>query len=81
MYAFWSSVILHTGAYGGRPFDPHARMDGLSGEHFSAWINRFHATVDALYAGPVADEMKARAAQIGSIFQWKLGLLTFVEGA
>ena len=79
MYAFWSSVVLHTGAYGGRPFDPHAHLPGLAPEHFGAWIERFHRTIDARFAGPVADEMKAKASQIGSVFQWKLGLLTFVE--
>ncbi len=79
MYAFWSSVLFQTGVYRGRPFEPHATMPGLAPEHFDAWLARFRRTVDACFAGPVAGEMKARAAQIASVFQWKLGLLTFVD--
>lgn len=79
MYSFWSSVVFQTGAYRGRPFDPHAAMDGLAPDHFAAWLRRFHATVDARFLGPKAAQMKARADQIGQIFQWKLGLLSFVD--
>ena len=74
MVAFWSSVLFHTGQYRGRPFDPHARMPGLAGPHFDRWLARFHATVDAHFAGEAAEQMKARAAQIAGIFQMKLGL-------
>lgn len=74
MVAFWSSVVFHTGAYHGRPFDPHARMAGLGRGHFEAWLARFRATVDARYAGDAAERMKAKAEQIAGIFQMKLGL-------
>ena len=74
MVAFWSSVVFSTGAYHGRPFDPHARMPGLSRAHFARWIGRFQRTVDAHFAGENADRMKAKAGQIASIFQMKLGL-------
>lgn len=74
MVAFWSSVVFQTGAYRGRPFPPHARMPGLSREHFAHWVGRFHRTVDTLYTGPRADLMKGRAEQIAGVFQVKLGL-------
>ena len=74
MVGFWSSVVFQTGAYRGRPFDPHAQMPGLAREHFAAWVTRFHATVDGHFAGPNADVMKARAEQIAGVFQVKLGL-------
>ena len=74
MVRFWSSVVFSTGAYRGRPFDPHARMPGLSRAHFAHWLARFHATVDAHAAGENADRMKARAEQIAGVFQVKLGL-------
>lgn len=76
MVSFWSSVVFQTGAYRGRPFDPHARMPGLDRAHFARWVARFHGTVDGLYAGPRADLMKARAEQIAGVFQVKLGLWT-----
>lgn len=72
--AFWSSVAFQTGAYRGQPFGPHARMPGLSATHFDRWVGRFHRTVDAHFAGPVADLVKARAEQIAGVFQVKLGL-------
>lgn len=74
MVEFWSSVVFQTGAYRGRPFDPHARMPGLARAHFAHWVGRFHRTVDAHFAGPRADLMKGRAEQIAGIFQMKLGL-------
>nr|AWJ66349.1 truncated hemoglobins [uncultured bacterium] len=75
MVAFWSSVVFQTGTYHGRPFDAHVRLEGLAAEHFAAWLARFEATVDRLFAGPNAETVKARAHQIGFIFQAKLGLL------
>ncbi len=74
MVSFWSSVVFQTGAYRGRPFDPHARMPGLNRTHFAHWVGRFLRTVDGLFAGPHADLMKARAEQIAGVFQVKLGL-------
>lgn len=74
MYAFWSSVAFQTGTYRGRPFEPHARLEGLTPYHFARWLERLAATVDARFHGPRAEMMKARATQIASIFQLKLGL-------
>jgi hemoglobin len=74
MYAFWSSVVFQTGTYRGRPFDAHLRLEGLTEYHFSRWVERFHATVDAYFHGAHADTMKAKATQIATIFQVKLGL-------
>ncbi len=74
MVAFWSSVVFSTGAYHGRPFDPHARMPGLGREHFARWLARFEQAVDAHFAGDNADRMTAKAGQIAGVFQVKLGL-------
>jgi hemoglobin len=74
MYAFWSSVVFQTGTYRGRPFDAHMRLEGLTRYHFTRWLERFRATVDAYFHGPRADAMKARAEQIAAVFQVKLGL-------
>lgn len=74
MVSFWSSVVFQLGAYRGRPFDPHARLDGLTRAHFARWVERFHATVRDRFVGPRADEMCARAEQIAGVFQVKLGL-------
>lgn len=72
---FWASVVFQSGTYRGRPFAPHARMDGLGAHHFRRWLSRFEATVDKRFAGPRADRMKQRARHIATIFQSKLGVL------
>lgn len=74
MYAFWSSLVFATGTYRGRPFDAHTRLPDLTAAHFARWVARFHATVDARYAGARATLMKQRAEQIAGVFQVKLGL-------
>jgi hemoglobin len=78
---FWSSVVFQTGEYRGRPFDPHARMLGLDRAHFAHWVARLHQTVDALFAGPRAELIKARGEQIAGVFQVKLGLWSISEPA
>lgn len=72
---FWTSVVFQSGTYRGRPFAPHARMDGLTARHFRQWLKRFESTIDADFAGPRAKQMKQRARQIATIFQSKLGVL------
>ena len=74
MVAFWSSIAFQSGEYRGRPFAPHSQMPGLGREHFERWVERFHRTVDARFAGARADLVKARAEQIAGVFQVKLGL-------
>ena len=76
MVDFWSSIVFQTGQYSGQPFSPHARMPGLTRDHFARWVARFHRTVNAHYTGPRAELMKARAEQIAGVFQVKLGLWT-----
>ncbi len=75
LVAFWSSVLFQTGTYRGRPFEAHARLDGLEARHFRRWLARFDATIDARFAGPTATQMKQRARQITTVFQSKLGVL------
>ena len=75
MYAFWSTVVFHTGAYHGRPFDAHLRFFApLEGRHFVRWLERFEATIDARFAGEAAQRMKQKARQIGTMFQIRLGI-------
>lgn len=38
MYAFWSTVVLRTGRYAGRPLEAHQRLPGLTQNHFDRWL-------------------------------------------
>ena len=44
---FWSSVMLRTGRYGGRPMRPHLILP-LEGRHFDRWLDLFEATAREL---------------------------------
>lgn len=72
---FWSSIIFQSGTYRGRPFEVHARLDGLEARHFRRWLEHFEATIDAQFAGENATWMKQQARRIATIFQSKLGVL------
>ncbi len=81
MYAFWSSVIFQTGAYRGRPFDKHVRLQNLDAAHFERWLERWVRTVDARFGGPNAHRMKSRAAQIAWVFSSRLCAAPIDESA
>ncbi|MBL8763807.1 MAG: group III truncated hemoglobin [Phycisphaerae bacterium] len=45
MYDFWSTVVLRTGRYAGRPFESHQRLPGLTAEDFARWLDLWRHTV------------------------------------
>jgi hemoglobin len=74
MYNFWSSMILGEQSYRGNPFEKHMHLS-IGEEHFQTWISLFCQTVDSLFEGERAEEVKARARSIAGIFQYKLRLI------
>ncbi|TGE17385.1 group III truncated hemoglobin [Hymenobacter elongatus] len=71
MYDFWSSLLLGTTRYHGRPFPKHLPLP-IAAAHFQRWLALFEATVDALFAGPRAEEAKVRARGIATLFEHRL---------
>ncbi|MCA9290953.1 MAG: group III truncated hemoglobin, partial [Phycisphaerales bacterium] len=47
MRRFWSTVILRSGEYAGRPLEVHARIPGLGDADFGHWLDLWRATVTA----------------------------------
>ncbi len=41
MKTFWGSVMLRTGAYGGKPMQVHVGVKEAKPEHFQTWITLF----------------------------------------
>ncbi len=41
MKRFWSSAILRSGTYSGRPFEAHRKIPGLEQRHFDRWQSIF----------------------------------------
>ena len=71
MYDFWSSLLLGTTRYHGRPFPKHLPLP-IGATHFQRWLALFRATVDELFAGPKAEEAKLRGQAIAQVFAARL---------
>ncbi|QBQ42993.1 group III truncated hemoglobin [Sphingobacterium psychroaquaticum] len=71
MYTFWQTILLDEYTYQGRPFPPHAQLP-IQQEHFDHWLELFYATVDNLFAGPIAEEAKSRGRKMATLFMVKL---------
>ena len=65
---FWSSMMLKTGRYDGRPMRPHLRLP-LKGEHFDRWLQLFEMTAREIFAGDIADAFIIRARRIADSFE------------
>lgn len=71
MYDFWSSILLGTARYHGRPFPKHLPLP-IDATHFQRWLELFDATVAELFSGPKADEANLRALNIATMFEFRL---------
>lgn len=72
MYAFWESVLFGVAGFRGNPLAVHrdlATRVPLGDREFGRWLELFHESVDTLFSGPQADEVKRRAAQIATVMQ------------
>lgn len=74
MYNFWSSMMLGDQSYRGNPLQKHLPLP-IEPPHFDQWLKLFHETVDELFEGEKAEEIKMRARSIAGIFQIKMGLV------
>lgn len=62
--AFWSSVVLMTGRYKGRPMPVHVAIPEISRAHFERWLALFRATAKAVCPPPAAAVFVDRAERI-----------------
>jgi hemoglobin len=70
---FWSSMLLKTGRYDGRPMRPHLVLP-LKGAHFDRWLLLFEKTAREIFAGDVAEAFIIRARRIADSFE--MGIAT-----
>jgi hemoglobin len=75
--SFWATLLFHAGSYSGSAFQPHLLMPGLTGLHFERWVATLEATLDARFAGPMTEQMKALAHRIAYSMQVRLGIAPF----
>jgi hemoglobin len=65
---FWSSMMLKTGRYNGRPMRPHLMLP-LKGEHFDRWLQLFEPTAREIFDADVAEAIIVRARRIADSFE------------
>jgi hemoglobin len=66
---FWSSVMLQTGRYQGRPMAAHLRLSSVRPEHFERWLDLFRLTAREVCPADIAEQFVARAETIARSFQ------------
>ncbi len=72
MTRFWTAALLAQAAgYRGNPGAKHMYLP-IEQAHFKRWLTLFGQTVDGLFLGANATEMKLRARKMGDMFQAKI---------
>jgi len=67
MYDFWENILFSTGNFDGNPMMTHKSLNQKSPigfTHFNRWNTIFNQTVDQLFIGEKAEEIKNRAMNI-----------------
>lgn len=67
--AFWSSMLLGTGTYNGRPMAKHINIGELADPHFVRWLALFRQTVETICPPHIAAIFVDRAERIGNNFR------------
>ncbi|MFK4064504.1 group III truncated hemoglobin [Streptomyces sp. NPDC029674] len=73
---FWERALFRAAEYRRDAFGPHAALHTarpLTAEHFGRWVQLWHASVDGLHRGPVADRAKAQGERIALAMLRRLG--------
>jgi hemoglobin len=74
MYDFWENIMFSTGDFVGNPMAKHKELhqkSTMTKAHFKHWNALFDETVDELFAGEKAEEIKQRAANIATAMMYK----------
>ena len=66
---FWSSTMLKTHRYDGRPLPPHLRLPEISDDHFARWLALFRQTAQEEMPELGAPAVTAMAERIATSFR------------
>lgn len=69
---FWSSILLRTGRYSGRPLNPHLRLP-IEPIHFDRWLALFEQTTVEIEGEEIAEAYMVRARRIADNFELAIG--------
>lgn len=67
---FWSSVLLMSGEYHGRPMQVHLAIPGLTPADFDRWLALFDQSLSEICMPDQSQVFRARAARIAEAFQF-----------
>lgn len=71
---FWSSMLLGTGRYGGRPMPKHMAIPEISDAHFMRWLRLFRETAEDLCPPDIAALFTVRSERIGNSFRMNIAM-------
>lgn len=74
MYDFWENIMFSKGNYTGNPMTKHKELhqkSEMKEAHFKHWNALFNETVDELFTGAKAEEIKQRAMNISGVLMYK----------
>lgn len=71
---FWSSVVLMTGHYKGRPIPVHAAITGITEEHFERWLTLFADTARLECPPEVAQLFIDKSERIAASLRTGMGI-------
>lgn len=74
MYDFWENILFFNGNYTGNPMVKHKELhqkSEMKEAHFQHWNALFNETVDQLFIGEKATEIKQRAMNISALLMYK----------
>lgn len=69
MCDFWSSVLLKTGRYEGRPLPPHLSLGEVRDGHFQRWLALFRPVAREVLTPAEADKAIAHAERMAHSFR------------
>ena len=72
--AFWSSVVLMSGRYKGRPMPVHMAITEISRGHFERWLALFRETAKTVCPEPAAALFIDRAERIAESLYLGIGI-------
>ena len=65
LQAFWSSVMLTSGRYKGRPLPAHAKHgDAIDDAAFERWLGLWHQTTEEMFTSKIAEAFQEKANRI-----------------
>ena len=71
---FWSSMLLGTGRYNGRPMPKHMAIPELGDAHFMRWLRLFRETVEEICPPDIAALFVERSERIGNSFRMNIAM-------